>query len=106
MFWYFVAGGLAAFGALSLLWCLYGCFLGRVTGCALVCLCDGSREEGLLLRYSQLRAVGLLRCSLLLVDCPLTAREQEILQNRHPGTRFCTMEHLPQILEMEIDHRA
>ena len=106
MFWYFVVGMLAAFGMLSLLWCLYGCFLGRVTGCALVCLCDGSREEALVLRYHQLRGAGLLRCPLLLTGSPLTVREQEILQRRYPGTYFCTIEQLPQLLEMEIDHIA
>ena len=104
MVWYFLIGMLAAFGCVCLLWCLYGCFLGRVTGCALVCLCDGTREEALILRYSQLRGAGLLRWPLFLAGSPLTPRQQQILQRRHPGIEFCTLEQLPQLLEMENDH--
>lgn len=103
MVWYFVIGVLAAFGMICILWMLYGGLLGRTQGGVLVCLCDGSREEALLLRYSQLRSAGLLCCPLILADSSLSLREQEILCRRHPGVEFCTMEQLPQRLEMEKD---
>ena len=101
MAWYFVVGALAAFGLVCILWILDGCLLGRTKGGVLVCLCDGYREEALLLRYSQLRSAGLLHCPLILANSHLSPREQEILQRRHPGVEFCTMEQLPQRLEME-----
>ena len=103
MGWYFLLGVLAAFGVVSILWILYGVLLGKTTGGVLVCLCDGSREEALLLRYSQLRSAGLLSCPLILADSSLSLREQEILCRRHPGVEFCTMAQLPGRLEMEKD---
>lgn len=103
MFWYVLIAMLAAFGSVCLLWCLYGCFLGRISGCALVCICDGSREENVLLRYHQLRGTGLLRCPLVLTGSTLTPRQRQILQRRYPGVEFCTLEQLPRFLEMEND---
>ena len=103
MVWYFIVGVLAAFGLVCIGWMLYGCLLGRTRGGVLICLCDGCREEALLLRYSQLRSVGLLHCPLILTDSSLSPREQEILLRRHPGLEFCTMEQLPRRLEMEND---
>lgn len=101
MVWYFIVGALAAFGLLCILWILYGCLLGKARGGVLVCLCDGSREADLVLRYSQLRSIGLLRCPLVLLDSKLTQREQEILRRRHPSIDFCTLDALPVWLEME-----
>lgn len=101
MAWYFVIGALAAFGLVCIFWILYGCLLGRTQGGILICICDGSREADLLLRYSQLRGAGLLHCPLILADSLLTPREQEILCRRHPGVEFCTMDALPERLEME-----
>ena len=103
MGWYFLIGVLAAFGVVCILWILYGGLLGKTTGGVLVCLCDGSREEALLLRYSQLRSAGLLSCPLILADSSLSLREQEILCRRHPGVEFCTMAQLPGRLEMDKD---
>lgn len=104
MVWYFLIGTLAAFGFLSILWILYGCLLGSARGGVLVCLCNGSRETELLLRYSQLRGAGLLRCPLIFVDSTLTDREQQILMHRHPGVCFCTRAGLDAQIEMEYEH--
>lgn len=101
MVWYFIIGALAAFGLMSLLWILYGSLLGRAQGGVLVCVCQGSQAENLILRYRQLRSAGFLGCPLVLVDSTLSPREQEILQRRHAGIEFCTMAQLPRRLEME-----
>lgn len=101
MAWYFIVGALAAFGLICILWILYGCLLGKAVDGMLVCICDGCREEDLLLRYSQLRGAGLLHCPFILADSKLSPREQEILQRRHPGLEFCTLEQLVHRLETE-----
>lgn len=101
MVWYFVIGALAAFGLLCLLWVLYGCLLGKAKGGLWICLCDGSREENLVLRYQQLRGAGFLCCPLVLVDSTLSAKEQALLQRRCAGIEFCTKAQLPRRLEME-----
>lgn len=101
MVWYVIAGTLAAFGALCALWVVCGWLLGKGSDGALICLCDGHREEALLLRYSQLRSAGLLRCPLVLVDSSFSPREQQLLCRRHPDLIFCTLDTLPAWLETE-----
>lgn len=62
---YIIVGVLAAFGAYSLVWTLFGWLLPSGQGCALVCF--GQPDEGVLTRFWWLRGTGLLRCPLLAV---------------------------------------
>ena len=65
MGWYVLLGALAAYGALSALWAVFGWLLPGLRGCALVCI--GLPEEGARRRYRWLRGLGLLECPFLAV---------------------------------------
>ena len=75
---YILLGTLAAFGALSALWALFGWLLPGGKGCALVCF--GVPDDGILSRYRWLKGLGLLRCPLLIVaeDEDFSCRDTEI----------------------------
>lgn len=66
MLGYFVLGTLAAFGALSLMWTLFGWLLPGGKGCAVVC-CGVPYPEALI-RFRWLRSLGLLNCPVILVS--------------------------------------
>lgn len=63
---YILLGTLAAFGALSLLWALFGWLLPSGKGCAVVCY--GVPETENLVRFHWLRSLGLLHCPILTVS--------------------------------------
>ena len=65
MGWYVLLGALAAYGALSALWAVFGWLLPGLRGCVLVCI--GLPEEGARRRYRWLRGLGLLECPFLAV---------------------------------------
>lgn len=91
---------LAAFGALSVLWALFGFLLPGQRGAAVVCLCrPGGREEAVIRRYRWLRDLGLVRSPLLLVDCGLTEAEKSRLHKQ--GVELCEMAELTARLEQE-----
>lgn len=101
---FILLGVLASFGLLCMAWTLFGCLLSCGKGGALVCLCrDGTRELALVQRYSFLRAIGLIRCPMLLLGSSLSAREQALISRKYPGVEFSSLEALPSRLEVERD---
>lgn len=93
---------LAAFGALCVIWALFGFLLPGQRGAALVCVCRGSaREEQLIRHYGWLRDLGLLRAPLLLIDGGLTEEERARLPKCRQGVEICGPEELYSRLEQE-----
>lgn len=95
-----VLGVLAAFGALSVLWALFGFLLPGQRGAVTVCLCRGKgAEEQLIRRQRWLRDMGLIHCPLILLDGGLTEREKESLTRG--GLTVCDMAELSARIEQE-----
>lgn len=93
---------LAAFGALSIIWVLFGFLLPGQRGTAMVYLCrEDGIEEQILRHYGWLRDLGLVRCPLLLIDCGMTDEERTRLLKNKQGVEICTMEELSSRLEQE-----
>ena len=93
---------LAAFGALCVLWALFGFLLSGQRGAAVVCICRGdAREEQIIRHYGWLRDLGLIRAPLLLVADTMTQEERTCLLKCRQGVDICTMEELPSRLEQE-----
>ena len=66
---FILLGMLAAFGALSGLWALFGWIMPWEGGGIMVCRCfPGMKESFFFKRYVFLREMGLLNCPLLVVD--------------------------------------
>ena len=63
---YFVLGMLAAFGALCVLWTVFGWLLPEPEGCAVVCWNAGVPES--LSRLAWLRNMGFLNCPVIVVS--------------------------------------
>lgn len=91
---------LAAFGALSVLWGLFGLLLPGQRGTVTVHLCRG-REEAAVRRCRWLRDMGLLHSRLILVDSGLSEEERSALCGRCCDVEFCTMAELTARLEQE-----
>ena len=93
---------LAAFGALCVLWALFGFLLPGQRGAALVCVCrPGNQEEAIIRHYGWLRDLGLLRAPLLLIDGGLTEEERARLLKCRQGVTICGPEELVSRLEQE-----
>lgn len=93
---------LAAFGALCVLWALFGFLLPGQRGAVVVCLCrPGHREEAVIRHYGWLRGLGLLRAPLLLIDDGLTEEEQARLLCCRQGVTICSPEEFFSRLEQE-----
>ena len=97
---FLIFGVLAAFGALAMLWALLGFLLPVQRGTAMVHVCRG-RQEAAVRRWGWLRDLGLVRCPLILIDCPLCDRER-LAGYRH-GITFCDLAELGARLEQERD---
>ncbi len=95
-----IVGVLAAFGALCVLWVLFGCLLPRPGGCKLVYVCDG-REEAVLRRYFWLRDLGLLRCPLVLIGSRLPEGRRQQIALKCRSVYFYTPE---EWIEQEKNH--
>jgi len=80
----FLLGTLAAFGALSLLWALFGWLLPAASGCAVVFY--GAAEGEIFTVFKWLRSLGLLKCPVLVVT-------EEALSGL-PDVEYCTGEEL------------
>jgi hypothetical protein len=99
--WIFVSV-LAAFGALSAHWAVFGFLLPGQRGAVMVCLCrPGHEEEAILRHYGWLRGLGLLRAPLLLIDGGLTEEERTRLLKGRLGVEICGPEELTFRLEQE-----
>lgn len=101
MVWYWILGTLAAFGAFCALWSCFGFLLSGDKGCVMVCLCPPEDQAlACVRRYHRLKAWGLFRGSLVLVDGGLGPREREKLADA-AGCEICSLEEIPARLELE-----
>ena len=94
---YICIGGLAAFGLLSMLWCLFGWLLPSGKKGVLICIGD----PVFLHRFLWLRSLGLLRCPILIADIDLTPEGQELARRmaaRWPGVRLLPGEELAEYI--------
>ncbi len=82
---------LAAFGAVCVLWMLFGFLLPGARGGVLVCLCKG-REEAVIGRYLWLHGAGLLRCPLVLLDSRLPEKRQTQITEKYPNIQFYSLQ--------------
>lgn len=95
MIWYVIIGFFAAVGVLALVWLFAGLFL--PTGKRMVAVyCPRGTEISLLRRYRWLRELGLVRCTIVLLDSPLSEEAQNNLAQHFPGVSFCTTENWKQ----------
>lgn len=73
MVWYFVIGTLAAFGALCVLWVLFGALLPFSGSGVLFCLCRQEESRHIARRYRWLRDLGLVKSRLIFLTEPDSA---------------------------------
>lgn len=90
MVMWIILGALAAFGALSVLWVLFGSLLIRHGGTVMVCLHPDPEQS--IRHHRWLRDLGLIRCPMLVVG---TAGEDG------PGVEYIELAELPARLEQE-----
>lgn len=86
---YILLGTLAAFGLVSALWTLYGLLLPPDRdGVLYASARPGLTEHSFVRRYLWLRELGLLRCSLIVVDYGISGSERDWLTDR--GITICS----------------
>ena len=85
---YICIGTLAAFGLLSMLWCLFGWLLPSGKNGVLICIGD----PVFLHRFLWLRSLGLLRCSLRVPEGDFSPKQRDELLER--GVEICSREQL------------
>lgn len=85
---YICIGGLAAFGLLSMLWCLFGWLLPSGKNGVLICIGD----PVFLHRFLWLRSLGLLRCPLRIPEGDYSQKQRDELLER--GVEICSREQL------------
>ena len=73
--WYVIVGTLAAFGALCVLWVLFGFLLPGCGGGVIFCLSREENARHIFRRYRWLRDLGLVRSRLVILTDPETAAE-------------------------------
>jgi len=100
VFW-FLIGTLAAMGFLCLLWCVASLLVCRGDNSILVCFCRNDTPLPAITRCRALRAMGLMRGLLLLVDSGLSNDEQALLYRSYSFIRFCTTSELSEVLTGE-----
>ena len=85
MVWTVIFGALAAFGALCLLWILFGLLFGTGAGGEIL-LPEGAGEQGeLLVRLLVLRDLGILSVRILVADTGLAPTERTALEKLGVG---------------------
>ncbi len=95
---YILLGTLAAFGLVSGLWVLYGLLLPADRESVIYAPArPGVAERSFARRYLWLRELGLLRCSLTMIDLGLRGSERDWLTDR--GITICTPAELSARLE-------
>ena len=85
---YICIGGLAAFGLLSMLWCLFGWLLPSGKNGVLICI----GAPVFLHRFLWLRSLGLLRCPLRVPEGDFSQKQRDELSER--GVEICSRERL------------
>lgn len=90
MVWYICLVTLAAFGALSAIWCLLGWML--PSGGEVMVSGEGADAHAVARRYLWLRGMGLIRCPLIVVDRDLAAAERAWMEEH--GIEVCLPEEL------------
>ena len=102
MAWLIILSIAAAWGILSAGWLSFGWLLEKDPGTLCLRLCPtGNAPEGIILRYRWLKALGILRGRLLIVESGLSDRQRQILESRYPGIEFCSLEEVSSRLEVE-----
>ena len=97
-----VMGFLAAFGAVCLVWTVCSMFLPSWQGAVVVYICSGGKSyDALVSCHNVLRGLGFVKARLLLVDCPVSSQERQILTKRYPYLDFCSLQELSSRLEWE-----
>lgn len=95
---YVLFGALAAFGFLCALWAVLGLWLSGSRGWAAVCF---SGQRAALRRCCLLRTWGVCRGPVLAVDPGFTQEEKEELTRGLKDIEFCSLQALPERLELE-----
>lgn len=85
---YICIGALAAFGLLSILWCLFGWLLPSGKKGVLVCIGDPVFVH----RFLWLRSLGLLGCPLRIPEGDFSQKQREQLLER--GVEICSREQM------------
>ena len=85
---YICIGALAAFGLLSMLWCLFGWILPSGKEGVLICMGDAVFVH----RFLWLRSLGLLRCPLRIPEGDFSPKQRAELQER--GVEICSREQM------------
>ena len=97
---YILLGTLAAFGLVSGLWVLYGLLLPADRESVIYAPArPGVAERSFARRYLWLRELGLLRCSLTMIDLGLRGSERDWLTDR--GITICSPAELSDRMEQE-----
>lgn len=105
MGYWFIIGTLAAFGAVCVLWALAGWIMSDKQSGTVVIRCrPGNPELGCVRRFVCLRELGLIRCTILLVDCGLTEQDRKELAPMEQYVEICSRETLLDRLETERIH--
>lgn len=92
---YFLIGMLAAIGALSVLWALFGWLLPVCGRGWILCPAEPDRP-GFVPVYLWLRSLGLVKCPLILADLGLSRKQREYFTEK--GIEICSLEELPERL--------
>lgn len=102
MEWMIVFGAMAAFGAVCIFAVLFCWMLPTGDNSILLCNCSaGVRESFFIRRYVYLKELGLLECTLLVVDLGLSETERKWLLHQSCGIEIVDPGELYQRLELE-----
>lgn len=102
MAWLLCIAVMASFGAMSILWAIFGWMLPGGAGGIIICFGEpGASETGFVRRYLFLRDLGLLNCPMILVDRGMTETERRWLNKRCSGIVIMNGAEFAQWLELE-----
>ena len=102
MGWILCIAVMAAFGAVCMIWALFGWMIPGSKGGIMVCFgTPGLPESAFFRRYLFLRNLGLLEIPLIIVDRGLSAPERRKLEHTYRGIELCGSEELSERLQLE-----
>lgn len=92
MFWHFLMGFLAAFGALCAIWVLFGLVIPGSVRCHVAVCCPKGREIAVIRRFCRLRELGLIHSELTVLDSGLNRKQQHYIHKKYPFITFRSRE--------------